>query len=291
MDKPASAHQDSKGRFTHTAVEAVTGVKIPIELLAELRMSAAAMSRAVKKITDVANLSASGAKAVIAHGFMREASGEAPTLDTLAAESAEVFGPAKQAAKRAAPVARSAAAQRAMPMQRSAAMQRSEAPAARRAPAARSAATPRAMPMQRSKKGAGQLIGLAGPEEGAGFDFGAFLRNAGKAAKIAVAAAPAISAAARMAPAAYAQLRRGAGLDIGGAGLDIGGAGGLDVGGRMRSAAVGGAGGLTDTGYAYGDSGAMGSLIASDLQNARLRAGLMLGGQKKSLMQRAALRL
>lgn len=267
MDKPASAHQDSKGRFTHTAVEAVTGVKIPIELLAELRMSAAAMSRAVKKITDVANLSASGAKAVIAHGFMREASGEAPTLDTLAAESAEVFGPAKKAARSAA--ARSVAMPRAMPMQRS------EAPAARRAPAARSAA------MQRRKIGAGQLIGLAGPEEGAGFDFGAFLRNAGKAAKIAVAAAPAISAAARMAPAAYAQLRRGAGLDIGGAGLDIGG---LDVGGaggRMRSAAVGG---LTGTGYGYGDREAS-SLIASDLQNAHLRAGLMLGGQKKSLTQ------
>ena len=276
MDEPASAHQDSKGRFTHTAVEAVTGVKIPIELLAELRMSAAAMSRAVKKITDVANLSASGAKAVIAHGFMREAAGEAPTLDTLATEAAQVFGAAKKAARRA-PAARSSATPRAMPTQRSeapaarrapaarsSAMQRSEAPAARRAPAARSSA------MQRSKTGAGQLIGLAGPEVGAGFDFGAFLRNAGKAAKIAVAEAPA----------AYAQLRRGAGLDIGGAGLDIGGAG-LDVGGLMRSAAVG---------AGYG-SGAMGSLIASDLQNARLRAGLMLGGQKKSLTQYSPMRL
>lgn len=237
-------HRDSRGRFTHSAVEAATGMKIPIEMLAELRMTAAAMSRAVKKITDVANLDASGAKAVLTHGFMREAAGESPTLESLAQEAADVFGPAIKYDARKARAARAA--------------------------------------------GAGALIGLAGPPstyaQGAGFDFGSFLRNAGKAAKVAAAVAPTAAAAAhslgfdnaaraaqevglraRMASQTARKAAQAVGAGIVGqdygAGLDIGGLdiGGLDIGGRAYD---------------------QGALIASDLQHASLGrgSGLILGG-------------
>lgn len=232
MDASAESHQDSKGRFTHSAVEAVTGVQIPIEMLAELRMSAATMSAAVKRITDVANLDESGARALLTHGFMREANGERPTVESLAAEAAEIFGAAKARQKRGK----------------------------------KTGAGMQMVPMPMSVSGVSdprlQRIGLA-QSSGAGFDFGAFLRNAGKAAKV-------VSAAAAAAPAVIDAGRRfaGRGLDVGG--LDVGG---LDVGGMDRGALM-----AAQQAALRRGAGLLG------MRSAVVGAGgLMIGGQKKRM--------
>jgi hypothetical protein len=231
MDASAESHQDSKGRFTHSAVEAVTGVQIPIEMLAELRMSAATMSAAVKRITDVANLDESGARALLTHGFMREANGERPTVESLAAEAAEIFGAAK--------AVRDSGARQKRGKKTGAGMQMVPMPAV-----------------------STQRIGLA-QSSGAGFDFGAFLRNAGKAAKV-------VSAAAAAAPAVIDAGRRfaGRGLDVGG--LDVGG---LDVGGLDRGALM-----AAQQAALRRGAGLLG------MRSAVVGAGgLMLGGQKKRM--------
>lgn len=89
--------RDTRGRFTKAAVDMAAGAEIPLALLDELRMSAAQMGRVVRKITSVANVNAEAAKAIIAHGLMREAAGEKKTMDELAAEAREAFGDAKMA--------------------------------------------------------------------------------------------------------------------------------------------------------------------------------------------------
>jgi len=93
----AEKMRDARGRFTKAAVDMAAGVEIPLALLDELRMSASQMSRVVRKITSVANVNAEAAKAIIAHGLMREAAGEKKTMDELAAEAKEAFGDAKMA--------------------------------------------------------------------------------------------------------------------------------------------------------------------------------------------------